>query len=130
MRPGADDRDIGRQLSRVGADCGQPTAVEPKARGGRPDDFAAVAPELRDELQQRKPFGSLYQEAQLNLGRTQAVLQDAFERMLKPFEISGTRRRSSTRNSGAPCARMRRATGAARSAPAWASITCCAGAGR
>lgn len=49
-----------------------------------------MTPELRDELQQRKPFGSLQQEAQLNLGRTQAVLQDAFERMLKPFEISGT----------------------------------------
>lgn len=49
-----------------------------------------MTPALRDELQQRKPFGSLYQEAQLNLGRTQAVLADAFDRMLKPFGISGT----------------------------------------
>lgn len=49
-----------------------------------------MTPELRDELQQRKPFGSLYQEAQLNLGRTHAVLQDAFDQMLKPFGISST----------------------------------------
>ena len=45
---------------------------------------------LRDELRQRKPFTSLEQEAFLSIGRTEAVLRDAFERMLKPHGISLT----------------------------------------
>jgi len=49
-----------------------------------------MAPALRNELKQRKPFGSLHQEAQLNLERTHAVLADAFDRMLKPYGISST----------------------------------------
>jgi DNA-binding MarR family transcriptional regulator len=46
--------------------------------------------DLRDELRQRKPFTSLHQEAQLNIGRTEAVLHDAFEQMLKPYGVSAT----------------------------------------
>lgn len=46
--------------------------------------------DLREELRQRKPFGSLTQEAHLNLGRTTAVLQEGIDRVLKPFGLSGT----------------------------------------
>lgn len=46
--------------------------------------------ELLDELRQRKPFQSLAQEAHLNVGRTDAVLQAGIERTLKPFGISAT----------------------------------------
>jgi len=46
--------------------------------------------DLRDELRQRKPFISLHQEAQLNIARTEAVLHDAFEQMLKPHGVSAT----------------------------------------
>lgn len=49
-----------------------------------------MAPDLRDELRQRKPFTSLEQEAFLNLLRTQAELSDSFERMLRPHGVSGT----------------------------------------
>ncbi|NUQ20140.1 MAG: MarR family transcriptional regulator [Gemmatimonadaceae bacterium] len=45
---------------------------------------------LRDELRQRKPFDSLEQEAFLSLGRTEAVLEEAIERVLKPHAISIT----------------------------------------
>jgi DNA-binding MarR family transcriptional regulator len=45
---------------------------------------------LREELQQRKPFTSLEQEALLSVVRTSAMLIDAFERMLKPHGITGT----------------------------------------
>ena len=45
---------------------------------------------LQNELRQRKPFGSLQEEAHLNIVRTDAALQDAFEQMLKPYGISGT----------------------------------------
>lgn len=45
---------------------------------------------LRDELKQRKPFTSLEQEALLSVVRTSAMLIDAFERMLKPYGITGT----------------------------------------
>jgi DNA-binding MarR family transcriptional regulator len=47
-----------------------------------------MPPELRDDIQQSKPFSSLEQEAFLNLLRTQAELSDSFERMLRPFGIS------------------------------------------
>ena len=47
-------------------------------------------PKLRDEIRQRKPFGSLQQEAHLSIGRTEAVLQEGLERLLKPYGISAT----------------------------------------
>ena len=46
--------------------------------------------DLRDEIHQRAPFRSREQEAFLQIGRTAVVLQDAFERLLKPFGISAT----------------------------------------
>ena len=46
--------------------------------------------DLRTELQQKKPFGSLYQEAFLNIARTEAVLGDALDRVLAPHELSAT----------------------------------------
>ena len=46
--------------------------------------------ELLDELRQRKPFASLAQEAHLNLGRTQAVLEEGLDRVLKPHGVSAT----------------------------------------
>jgi len=46
--------------------------------------------DLRSELRQRKPFDSLQQEAHLNLVRTFALLQDAFEQLFKPYGISNT----------------------------------------
>jgi DNA-binding MarR family transcriptional regulator len=49
-----------------------------------------MAPELRDEIRQRKPFTSLEQEAFLNLLRTVAELSDSFERVLRPHGVSGT----------------------------------------
>lgn len=49
-----------------------------------------MTPDLRSELRQRKPFESLQQEAHLNVVRTGAALQDAFEQLLKPYGISNT----------------------------------------
>lgn len=46
--------------------------------------------DLKQEIQQKKPFRSLYQEAQLNIVRTSNLLADAFEQMLKPHGITGT----------------------------------------
>ena len=46
--------------------------------------------DLRSELRQRKPFASLHQEAQLSLARTEAVLDAAFEQVLKPHGIGAT----------------------------------------
>jgi DNA-binding MarR family transcriptional regulator len=46
--------------------------------------------DLQDELRQQKPFASLQHEAQLSVIRTGLLLQDAFERMLKPHGITGT----------------------------------------
>jgi DNA-binding MarR family transcriptional regulator len=45
---------------------------------------------LREEIKQRKPFTSLEQEAELSLVRTTAQLNDNFERLVKPFGITGT----------------------------------------
>lgn len=45
---------------------------------------------LAREIQQVKPFGSLEQEAYLNLQRTAAVLEQALEGALKPHGISAT----------------------------------------
>ncbi|MGH7631172.1 MAG: MarR family winged helix-turn-helix transcriptional regulator [Gemmatimonadales bacterium] len=49
-----------------------------------------MSPDLRSELRQRKPFGSLHQEAQLNILRTGAVLTDALEQLLGPYGITLT----------------------------------------
>jgi DNA-binding MarR family transcriptional regulator len=46
--------------------------------------------DLRHELRQRKPFASLAQEAHLNVGRTEAVLREGIEQLLKPHGISAT----------------------------------------
>jgi DNA-binding MarR family transcriptional regulator len=45
---------------------------------------------LLDELHQRKPFASLAEEAHLNLSRTEAVLQEGIDRVLKPHGVSVT----------------------------------------
>lgn len=49
-----------------------------------------MSPALKEELKQNKPFTSLQQEAQLNILRTGNLLSDAFERVLKPYGITGT----------------------------------------
>ncbi len=49
-----------------------------------------MAPTLRDEIKQKKPFKSLHEEAALNLIRTSAVLSDHFEQTIKPYGITGT----------------------------------------
>lgn len=49
-----------------------------------------MASDLRREIKQRKPFGSLEQEAQLAIERTAAVLGHAFAEALKPYGITGT----------------------------------------
>jgi DNA-binding MarR family transcriptional regulator len=49
-----------------------------------------MANDLRDELRQLKPFQSIAEEAHLNLGRTEALLQEGIERVLRPYGISGT----------------------------------------
>ncbi len=49
-----------------------------------------MSPDLKHELKQAKPFRSIQQEAELNLVRTANLLQDNFERMLKPYGITGT----------------------------------------
>ena len=49
-----------------------------------------MAPDLREELRQRKPFTGLEQEAQLSVVRTASLLIDAFEQMLRPSGITAT----------------------------------------
>lgn len=49
-----------------------------------------MTPDLLEELHQTKPFGSLYQEAFLNIVRTEAVLGDGLDRVLGPRGISRT----------------------------------------
>ena len=44
--------------------------------------------DLREELQQRRPFGSPQEEAFLNVARTDAVLRAAVERLLEPHGVS------------------------------------------
>lgn len=46
--------------------------------------------DLRQQLQQQKPFRSLYQEAFLNLARTETVLHDGIDRVLQPHGLSLT----------------------------------------
>jgi DNA-binding MarR family transcriptional regulator len=45
---------------------------------------------LRGDIKQRKAFSSLEEEASLNIVRTAVLLEDAFERTLKPYGITGT----------------------------------------
>jgi DNA-binding MarR family transcriptional regulator len=49
-----------------------------------------MAPDLKDELKQQKPFRSLHQEAELSLVRTTNMLENNFEQLLKPHGITGT----------------------------------------
>jgi DNA-binding MarR family transcriptional regulator len=49
-----------------------------------------MADSLRTEIKQTKPFGSLAEEAHLNIERTAAVLGHAFAEGLKPYEITST----------------------------------------
>lgn len=46
--------------------------------------------DLLDELRQTRPFLSLAQEAHLSVSRTDAVLQEGIERVLKPHGLSAT----------------------------------------
>ncbi len=52
--------------------------------------FTAMPKTLRDEIRQEKPFGSLREEAHLNVARTDAVARDRFERVLAPHGLSAT----------------------------------------
>lgn len=52
--------------------------------------FRSMAPDLRDEIRQVKPFTSLQQEATLNIIRTAGALTDSLERLFAPFGISAT----------------------------------------
>jgi len=45
---------------------------------------------LRDQLRQQKPFRSLYQEAFLNLARTETELHDGIDQVLQPHGLSLT----------------------------------------
>ena len=45
--------------------------------------------DLLDELRQRRPFTSLAHEAHLSVSRTEAVLQEGLDRVLKPHGVSG-----------------------------------------
>ncbi|MEX2467891.1 MAG: MarR family transcriptional regulator [Gemmatimonadota bacterium] len=45
---------------------------------------------LRDEIQQRRPFQSREQEAFLSIGRTWALLDHALSEMLKPHGVTAT----------------------------------------
>lgn len=49
-----------------------------------------MTPDLRHEIQQTRPFESLYQEAFLNLVRTETVLGDGLDRVLGPRGLSRT----------------------------------------
>jgi DNA-binding MarR family transcriptional regulator len=49
-----------------------------------------MAPDLRNEIKQTKPFASLEAEAHLNLERSAAVIGHAFAERLKPFGITST----------------------------------------
>lgn len=49
-----------------------------------------MTPSLQSELKQRKPFGSLEQEALLSLARTAALLDHATAEALKPHGLTPT----------------------------------------
>lgn len=47
-----------------------------------------MSPELREEIKQTRPFGSLAEEAMVNLGRTSAVLAEAGDRLFQAHGIT------------------------------------------
>lgn len=49
-----------------------------------------MTPSLQSELQQRKPFGSLEQEAMLSIARTAALLEHGTAEALKPYGLTPT----------------------------------------
>jgi len=49
-----------------------------------------MSSDLLEEIRQRKPFASLAQEAYLSIQRTETVLHDAMDRVLKPHGIAQT----------------------------------------
>lgn len=49
-----------------------------------------MTPDLRKELRQRKPFGSLAHEAFLSVARTESVLREGIERLLEPHGLTLT----------------------------------------
>ena len=49
-----------------------------------------MSPTLREDLRQKKPFTTVYEEAFLNVARTSARLGDTIEDLLKEHGISGT----------------------------------------
>ena len=49
-----------------------------------------MSPTLREEIRQTKPFSSLYEEADLNVHRTAAVLDHVFSEAIKPYGITAT----------------------------------------
>lgn len=49
-----------------------------------------MTPTLRDEIKQRKPFKSLYEEAALNIVRTSAMLSADFEQVFRPYGLTAT----------------------------------------
>ncbi len=49
-----------------------------------------MAPDLRTELKQTRPFRSPHEEAWLSIQRTAAVLEHSFETWLKPSGITAT----------------------------------------
>lgn len=49
-----------------------------------------MTPTLLDEIRQKKPFRSLYEEAALNVLRTAALLGSDLEQVFKPYGITGT----------------------------------------
>jgi DNA-binding MarR family transcriptional regulator len=49
-----------------------------------------VAPNLRDELKQTRPWASLQEEVSLNIARTAAVLDHELAQVLKPYGITST----------------------------------------
>jgi DNA-binding MarR family transcriptional regulator len=49
-----------------------------------------VSLRLRDELKQGRPWGSLQEEATLNIARTSAVLEHELGQTLKPFNVTPT----------------------------------------
>ncbi len=51
-------------------------------------NIQSMTADLRDEIRQARPFGSLQQEAFLNLGRTAAALEHGMEQLLKPYGVS------------------------------------------
>ena len=46
--------------------------------------------DLRHEIKQSKPFGSLEQEAMLSIARTAAILDHAFAESLRPYGVTPT----------------------------------------